>query len=338
VLQDLRISVGHTWRFATPEGVTTVSEDLGGYRAHIDQLKNNPAADAFGLPWPPYRSTLWAYMFGDGYRDTPSYTLVGGLLPLLRSDGLPAPGPVGAEPGPPPAFLDAAEAFFHPFAITTLAHLSVPASVLTAAQGQEPVLFDRLIHLPLTAGQAGQVRDGAPVAPLPGLASRDFGRLPASYQSAGTFIVLSGVHQAPDPKPLAYRLASLYQKTAPDKSQPMNTDLSAISVTDRQIAMLMPDQQPARSHLGCLHRNICTLLACMENMAAIVGPAANRPATWFQRRAALLLNCLHRRAPLPGSGQIYKSRVAQMWIDHLGLAAAINQVNTEAEQPVPALS
>jgi hypothetical protein len=144
----------------------------------------------------------------------------------------------------------------------------------------------------------------------------------------------------PDPKPLAYQLASLYQKTAADKSQPMNTDLSAISVTDRRVGVLMPDQEPARSHLGCLHHNLCALLACTENMAAVVGTPPTLAATWFQRRAALLLNCLHRRTPLPlpGFGRIYKSRLAQMWIDHSGLAAAINQINTEAEEPVPALS
>ena len=122
-----------------------------------------------------------------------------------------------------------------------------------------------------------------------------------------------------DPQPLAYRLASLYQKTATDEGLPMNTDQSAIGVTGQHVAMLLPEdtQQPkqARSRLRCLHRNITTVLACIENMAAIVRPQATDAADWYQRQAALLLNHLYRRKPLPVVNGIYKSRVAEMWIE-----------------------
>jgi len=93
-------------------------------------------------------------------------------------------------------------------------------------------------------------------------------------------------------------------------------------------------RRPAR------YRRVCTLLACIQNIAAVVGPQPTRAADWFQRQAALLLNCLYRRRPLPldGFGSIYKSRVAQLWIDHTELADAINQVNARADQPVPVLS
>ena len=38
----------------------------------------------------------------------------------------------------------------------------------------------------------------------------------------------------------------------------MSTDQSAISVTDRRVAMLLPEE--TRSHLRCLHHNIDTCL------------------------------------------------------------------------------
>ena len=60
-------------------------------------------------------------------------------------------------------------------------------------------------------------------------------------------------------------------------------------------------------------------------------------ADWYQRQAALQLNHLYRREPLPLVNGIYKSRVAEMWIKHRDLAAAINQVNAKAQSPPPAL-
>lgn len=332
MLQDLRVSVGRTWRFVTPGGDPTVSEDLSGYRRRIGQLKNASAGNGFRLPWPPYRSKLWEYLFGLDYSSTKTSRLVAGLLPLL-ADGFIPSGSLESQAGQPLAYLESAEAFLHPFAVTTVVSFSVLGP--GPADGQEPALFDALLRHPLTAGQPGQVRDGAPVSLLPGLATADADGHPARYEPVSTFVSLAGVHQVADPGPLAYRLASLYAKTATDKSQPMNTDRSAISVTDRRVALLLPQETSA--HLGCLHHNITTLLACMENLAAVLAPQPTEACDWFARQAGLLLNSLYRRVPLPGFDNVYKSRAAEMWIGHRGLAAAINQVNAQALPPPPAL-
>ena len=333
MLQDLRVSVGRTWRFVTSDGVSTVSKDLRGYRRQIDVLKNGTGGNGFRLPWPEYRSTLWSYMFGD-YKNTRTTLLVCGLLPLL-SDGMVEPRWLESQPGVPFAHLESAEAFLHPFAVTTVIHLSLQAPEPGQAEGQEASLLDALLRHPLAAGQSGQVRDGAPVSLLPALAAQDADHNPARYAPVSTFVSLSGVHQAADPQELAYQLASLYTKTASNKSQPMNTDQSAISVTSRRVAMLLPDG--TQSRLVCLHHNITTLLACMENLAAVVPQQATSACGWFQQQAALLLNCLYRREPLPVVNGIYKSRVAEMWIEHRSLASAINQVNAQADMPPPAL-
>jgi hypothetical protein len=334
VLQDLRVSVGRTWRFVTSDGTLTVNNDLSGYRRQIDLLKSETVATGFRLPWPEYPSTLWKYMFGRDYTNTRTPLLVRGLLPLL-SDGIVEPMLLESQPGVPLAYLESAEAFLHPFAVTTVIHLSLQAPKPGSAGDQEPSLLDRLFRYPLAVEQAGQVRDGVPVSLLPALAAQDADHKPAVYESASSFISLAGVHQVADPQALAYQLASLYKKTATGKGQPMNTDRSAIGVTDRRVAMLLPVE--TGFYLGCLHHNITTLLACIENLAAAVQQEATDAAGWFQRQAALLLNSLYRREPLPVVNGIYKSRVAQMWIEHRGLTSAINRVNALAEIPPPAL-
>jgi hypothetical protein len=334
VLQDMRVSIGRTWRFVTPAGAVTVAQDLAGYRHHLDDLKSRPFERGFGLPWPPYRSTLWGYIFGEAYRNTRTKLLVAALLPLLLENMIES-RMLNSGTSMPFASLDSAEALLHPFAVTTILHLSLPGSEPWSAEGQAASLFDDLMRHPLTADQPGQVRDGMPLSLLPGLASQDADGHSAGFEPTGGFAVLSGLHDERDPAALAYQLASLYQKQATDKSRPMNTVRSAISVTDRRVGMLLPENGfRAQPRVACLHHNITTLLAYMENLAAVVSDQVTEPCRWFQSRAALVLNHLYRRKPLPATNGIYKSRVAEMWVDHRDLARTINQVNAQ-DQPSP---
>jgi hypothetical protein len=61
------------------------------------------------------------------------------------------------------------------------------------------------------------------------------------------------------------------------------------------------------------------------------------PAEWFQGRTALILNHLYRRAPMPETNGIYKSQVAELWIAHLGLQAAMNAITASESRPPPVL-
>jgi hypothetical protein len=333
VLQSVRVSVGRSWRFITPEGKATVMEDLASYRRHIDNLKGGPPGDGFRLPWPPYRSTLWGNLIGEAYKNTATWLLVRTLLPLLV-ENMAAPRLLKSQQQTPFAILSSTEAFLHPFAVTTLLHLRLfePEPWQEESQAAN-VLHDLLLH-PLSGEHLGQVRDGVPLALLPDLPGEDFDRRPASFQPAAGFVVLSGLHQETGSGALAYRLASLFQKKATDKSQPMNTEDSAISVTERRVGILLPRADRAELRIECLHHNIATLLAYIENLAAIVPEQATEPCNWFQENAALILNHLYRRRPLPKVNGIYKSRVSEMWIDYRGFAGAINMVNGR-EQPSP---
>jgi hypothetical protein len=76
----------------------------------------------------------------------------------------------------------------------------------------------------------------------------------------------------------------------------------------------------------------------MESLAAVVvTEQATESCRWFQRQAALMLNHLYRREPLPIVNGIYKSRVAEMWINHRNLAPAINRVNAQTQPSPPTL-
>jgi hypothetical protein len=336
-LQELRVSVGQTWRFiTTPAGRATVAEDLSGYRQRIDGLKSRPAGPAgsgFNLPWPTYYSTLWGYLFGPEYEHTRTTLLVSALLPLLSMEPaeLKAVEPV---PDMPFAYVQYCEAFLHPFAVTTVLHLLVPSGL---PDGREASVLDGLLGLALEGEPPRQVREGVPLPErLSFPAATDADRKLARFEQVSGFVSLSAIHETADPGPLSYRLASLYQKTAKHKSRPMNTDDTAVSVTGGHVGMLVPRITVRRAE--CLHHNITTLLACMENLAAVVATEqVTEACDWFQRQAALMLNHLYRRAPLPTVNHIYKSRVAKMWIRHRDLVPHINRVNADAQSPPPAL-
>ena len=337
-LQNLRVSVGQTWRFiTTPAGVATVTEDLRGYRRRIDVLKGRPADSSFRLPWPSYYSTLWGYLFGREYENTETRLLVRALLPLLSVDS-PELKEVeeSAEqvPDMPFAYVQDSEAFLHPFAVTTVLHLVVRSGL---PDGREASVLDGLLKLALEGEPARQVRDGAPLPKeLSFPAATDVDGKPARFERASRFVSLSAIHESEDPGPLSYRLASLYQKTDTGKSRKMNTDDTAVSVTAQRVGMLVPRVTFRRAE--CLHHNITTLLACMENLAAVVErEQVTEACGWFQRKSALMLNHLYRRAPLPVVNGIYKSRVAGMWIKHRDLVAHINRVNADAQPSPPVL-
>jgi hypothetical protein len=350
VPQNVTMSVGKTWRFVTSNGAAAAAIDRSGYREQLGQLKNGTQTGIGGLPWPPYRSTLWSYWFGEGYQEMLNKVLVGSLLPLATERGYEA-APVAIVPGndysanptvltsasnEPIALLTTRDAFIHPFAITTLLHLSVIA--VPDEGGRAADFFSEVLHHPQKDKPELQVRDGMPIETLGPLPEQDVDEQPAGFTPSGGFLLLSGLHTETDPGPLAYQLASLYQKTAAGKSQPMNTDRSAISITDRSVAMLLAaDGSLAASRARCLHRNTATLQAYMENLATLL-PATTTPSSnWFQGRAALMINSLVRRRPVPGSSSIYKSRVAEMWINHRELAATVNAINDREQAGVPAL-
>ena len=328
MLQTVRVSVGHTWRFVDAAGRATAAWDKGGHRERLNALKNNPTADPFQLPWPPYRSRLWEWFLNQDYENVQTPTLVAALLPLVFQLDVDVTAPeskAGAW----------CEAVLHPFAVTTVLHADLFA-VSPWPPDQDASTRLNAFLARKVAGTA-QLRDGVPLGLLPALAVADFQGAPAAFEPAGRFTLLSGLHQeAPDPPALAYRLASLFESSG--TGRPMKTDGTGIAVTSHRVGVVRPRaSELSGAKLRCLHQNLATLLAYMQNLATLTPASPTVPAEWFQARAALILNHLYRRAPLPETNAIYKSQLAELWITHLGLPAAINAITAGESRPPPAL-
>lgn len=328
MLQTVRMSVGQTWRFVDAQGKATVAWDKGGHRQRLNALKNDPTADSFQLPWPPYRSRLWGWFLDEDYENVLTTTLVGALLPLLFQLDVDFETPESAGGA-------WCEAVLHPFAVTTILHLNLFGVHPWPPDQGATTLLHAVLARPVSGG--AQIRDGIPLALLPTLPSSDFQGAPASFQPAGRFTFLSGLHQeAPDPPALAHRLASLFESSGTGRT--MKGDGTGIGVTSRRVGVVWPRApQLSGAKLRCLHQNFATLLAYMQNLATLMPAQPSVPAEWFQGRAALILNHLYRRSPVPELNSIYKSQLAEMWIAHLGLPSAINAITAGEAQPPPAL-
>ncbi|MFI7547455.1 hypothetical protein [Actinoplanes sp. NPDC049599] len=315
MLHKVSVSVGRTWRYATDDAAS-VADDKAGYRHQIDTLKGGPGPDGFGLPWPRYRSTLWTRMFNGTYQDIPSRVLVPSLIPLLYEEAV-ADLPQSRGPC-------SVSVFRHPFAVSTVMHIELaPIDPWPAAAGAAE-LFRTLLETPLPG--SGQVRDGVALNTLPPLPTVDADGRAAGFEQAGSFVMVSALHQqAPDPGALASALATLFEDSGGNGAVPLRSRGGAIDVRGEVVGLVLPGDLPrAGQRLRCLHHNLATLLAYMQNLATLTPSSSTLATRWFQTRAATLLNHLYRRAPLPETNSIYRSRLAEAWINGRSIAPSIN--------------
>jgi hypothetical protein len=171
---------------------------------------------------------------------------------------------------------------------------------------------------------------------IAGLPTRAFGDKAATFEPCDLFIVISALYdETEQPERLAYRLATECENEAPDKSERMKIDGCAISVSNTNVGLAVPRTiRRAGQRINCLHHNITTLLAIIQNLATLTPADVTEPARWFQLRAARVLNYVARRAELPDTKTIYKSRVGERWIHERALGAAINAL-TATDDPRP---
>ncbi len=57
----------------------------------------------------------------------------------------------------------------------------------------------------------------------------------------------------------------------------------------------------------------------------------------YRPMAAVMLNCLYRRASHPDTGSVYKARLSELWVAHRGLAPKINEAAATLDNPLPQL-
>jgi hypothetical protein len=263
-------------------------------------------------------------MLNDTYQDTASKVLVKTLLPLRWCTTL-AEVPQCLPPVE-------SEALRHPFAVTTVVHLElVPVDPWPAA-AEASALLHAVLGSPLVAGRT--VQDGVPLAALPALPTTAFGGAPAWFEDAGHFVVLSGLHSDKDPRALASSLACMfYDDPNPEAARSLRSSRGAICVTGNAVGLVLPGDLPrAEQRMRCLHHNLVTLLGYVQNLATLTPAKPMASSEWFQRRAATVLNHLYRRAPLPDTNKIYKSRLPELWIDERQLAPFINALRPDLPQ------
>jgi hypothetical protein len=330
MIQQVRVSVGNTWSARNADDAeATVALDLTGYRDRLNQLKSEQQSDyAFGLPWPPYPSTLWKWMFGGRYDNIASRDLVAALLPMWHEETLDVvPGTKGA------AML---EAYWHPFAVTGMLHVQMAEADLsdvgTAAQA-----LDELLRQPINA-TGSQLRDGVELRQLP-LPNTDADGRQMEYQPRGTFCVLSGLHPGGnDPLTLATQLATLFEGTL-EPGLPLRTEAAAIAVRGANVGLVFSrNQVRAGQRLKCLHHNNAVLLSLLQNLSTLFAGPGTIAWEAYPKLAAPLLNGLYRRVPPPGATSVYRSRIAELWLKQSNLVDAINRTNASLPNPPPAIT
>jgi hypothetical protein len=62
----------------------------------------------------------------------------------------------------------------------------------------------------------------------------------------------------------------------------------------------------------------------VQNLMTLTPTATTVAGQWFQDRAAIILNHLYRRAALPETRSIYRSRLPELWLNHHKLEPALN--------------
>jgi hypothetical protein len=321
--------VGRTWRFVTDDGHACVDIDYEGLRSRLGVLKGTSAPASFGLPWPPApaKNWFWRYMIGNGYHNAPLDLLRGALPPLRWSGTLPA-----VDNGGPPVQI---EALRHPFAVTTLAHLSLEPAVPWSSATDAGDRLYRLLAGPLA--DANQVRDGFPIELLPGLPSRELEGDPARFVQSGEFQMISALHDEPDPAGVASSLALKYDGVPnPAVAHPLKQ--GCICVAGTVVGFVLPSRGLVRVEQKhpCLHRNLTTLLSYLQNLMALTPARPTASCQPFQDRAAKMLNHFYRRTPPKPQNTIYRSRLAQLWIDQIGLSPEINALTPDLPAlPVP---
>lgn len=325
-LQAVRLSIGRTWRFVTAESAC-VDDDLSAYRNRVDALKSGEVSADYELPWPPYRSRFWAYMFNPSYRETRSATQVAALLPLRWQGSLPAAA--GANGYRTPVEVEAVR---HPFALTALAHLELTIPEPWPTDAEASAVLRSMLRSSLTG--TSQVQDGVPLNVLPALPTTEFQGRPARFEDVGNFVVLSGLEDGSDAKTLASSLALRFDDAPdPDKAHPLRTRAGAICVSGNTVGLVLPSTLPrAEQRSLCLHHNVTLLLTYLQNLATLTPSAPTVSCEWFRGRAAAVLNHLYRRTPMPQTGSVYKSRLTELWLTERGVTAAVNALTPELPQ------
>jgi hypothetical protein len=311
MLNRVTVSVLATSRWTTrDDNMSTAIEDATSYREMLTAAQQRKSTVDMALPWSRNYNWLWRYQLGPEYHNASPRLMVEMLVPLVR----PIQADVRSE------HLEGVEAqlMWHPFAVTTVAHLWLRGDSWHTGDPLATTL--RAVLRSFWDGTVIQARNGLPVPAAVLARKQDAACRPSSLNLVSTAMVISELHHAEkSPGPLAYSLASLVERSAADKSASMHIDGSHLAVTDARVGIVVRSSMAnAERRHHCLHANATTLLALIENLRTLQG-ATGQYGDWYRDTAETVLRHLYRRTDHPSARTVYKSRLAQVWLDSRGL-------------------
>lgn len=306
-LENVLLSVGRTWRYDVG-GQTGVDLTKNRYAREINRFKGTTEQTEFQLPWPPYRSRFWEHMLSASYQETETAHLVEILVRLRRWRFLVEQDVPGTQPR------IEVEAIRHPFALTTIAHFRLRPQDPWPPAAEAATLLNRLARGDV--GVMTPVDKGYPYRELPALPTTDVSREADALVPAAA---------------LARRLPA-----TPTPAGSVAIRDGAVNVQGDTVGLAVSAQVGART-AECLHHNYTMLLAYLQNLATLVVTTPTVEAEWYRERAVRMLNHLYRAAPAPPVHAVYRSRLAQLWLNERGLVGPIDQLADELGLGLPSL-
>ena len=318
MLNDLRLSVLTTWTMRLDDGQPTADIDMSAYRKLIGELSARPhPPSVYELPWPKSKSWFWNRQMGGDYRSMPARSLVGALIPLRSVSAMAVPG-LRSSPDVQ------IEVLRRPFAISTAAHFVFPGETNLHVDDNLAAAIGQLLTSKWPNGSV-QVRDGVPRTQIPEAPSTDADNNPLTLAGPHVMTLISAVHHGEtEPSATTVQLAGLPKSANhPDSTGSLKTTGGFVVLTGDAVAMTLPRTlADATKRAACLHNNTALLLSTLTSLWPITQISSTAPLmTLFSRAARDQLRCLHDRAPLPFSQSVYRSRLAQLWLDAQGWTA-----------------
>jgi hypothetical protein len=321
VLNKVTVSVLATSRFSTLDsGMVTAIKDRTSYREMLNAARQQQPIADLRLPWSRYHNWLWHYQLGEDYQNAKPSLMVKRLVPLVTPISVSVSSKLLERDDVRLERVDA-QLVWHPFAVTTVANLLLAGDSWHVGSRLATAL--NAVLRSWWSGTTTQVRNGLPMSATSLAWDRDAAGRCISTDRVSRATVISGLHHAEnEPKGLAYSLASLVEPSATHAGFPMHVPGSFLAVTDRRVGVVLPNSmRDAKRRHHCLHANTTTLLALLQNLLTLQG-GIGQYAEWYGSKADAVLRHLYQRNPYPSTDTVYKSRLAQVWLDKRGIGNA----------------
>lgn len=331
------VSVVRCWRFANDDGSTFCVETPRQRNATLRKLHGDRTArGSFDLPWPPFPSNYWRHALGRDtqYRSTPIDVLVRTLLPLRARPDVTIDVPLSVrEP--------LAEVYDEPFGVWTCVTIDLTKQWDDPRSVADDIVEAMDMPIILLGEALGMVKDGIDPRTVVQHIDPDRWRVVPQWVYQGTTTIISGLcNSSADVKVEAPQFRSGFRGGGAGTVHLLSRSKGASSTTSGQIGLALADtSKKSPTFVKCLHHNHALLAGHLMSFSSIVSPDISVGVEKYQAWGIRYLNHLHRGVALPDAG-IYRSRVAQAWLEHQNLISTIDAMKSRfySDEEVPPLA